>query len=236
MNKTIDRISENYLRVVANVRDACIAAGRNSDEVTIVGVSKYVDAETTAALVNAGCKVLGESRPQNLWDKAEKLHGLDCQWHMIGHLQRNKLKRTLPLVNLVHSIDSTRLAEAISATAIELGITCTGLLEVNISGDASKHGFSVLELPAVLDPLSKLRGLRIVGLMAMSGLESSTDDARREFAAVRNLRDKIVQKGIPEGLTLKELSMGMSGDYQQAISEGATIVRIGSALFDGIVE
>lgn len=230
-----DIVRLNYQNVVSEVAEAAQKANRNPEEITVVGVSKYVDSATTEMLFNAGCKTLGESRPQSLWDKAEQLSHLACDWHMIGHLQRNKLRRTLPLVSLVHSIDSLRLADSISTTAVDLGLTIHGLLEINISGDESKHGFSPNEVSEAIESVHRLDGLRIVGLMAMSGLDSSPADARREFAEVRILRDALATGGLPPSMSLHELSMGMSGDFKEAIAEGATLIRVGSRLFEGLV-
>lgn len=235
MNNLIEVVTSNYQKVLAEVADATNKANRQLSDVTVVGVSKYVDANTTEMLVRAGCHTLGESRPQTLWDKAGQLSHLHCDWHMIGHLQRNKLRRTLPLVALVHSIDSLRLAESISSTAVELGLNVSGLLEVNISGDISKHGFPPDDVAEAIGAVSQLEGLSVVGLMAMSGLNSSPTEARREFAEVRVLRDTLVAGGLPGNVTLAQLSMGMSGDFCEAIAEGATLVRIGSRLFEGLV-
>jgi PLP dependent protein len=234
MNNPIEQISDNYRRVVDEVAQAATSAGRDPNSVKIVGVSKYVDAATTRYLFDAGCQVLGESRPQSLWDKAQALADIDCRWHMIGHLQRNKIRRTLPLVAMVHSIDSLRLAEAISSIASDLKIETNGLLEVNISGDASKGGFALEDVADAIEQTSCMPGLRLQGLMAMSGLDSSPQEAQQEFAKVRRLRDDLLAQNPPQNVSLDELSMGMSGDFREAIAEGATLVRVGSRLFEGI--
>ena len=149
---------------------------------------------------------------------------------MIGHMQRNKVERTLPLVAMIHSLDSLRLAEAIDAAAGEVDRKVPVLLEVNVSREPAKHGFAPEEIEPLLPQLIGLKHIEIRGLMCMAGLEGGGDEARREFAAVRTLRDRL-QAGCPE-IRMDELSMGMSGDYEIAIEEGATIVRIGSALFE----
>ena len=195
-----------------------------------MAVTKYVGLEEIRALVEAGCTDLGESRPQQLWDRAEALGGLPIRWHLIGHLQRNKVHRTLPLVTLIHSADSPRLVAALDEAAA--GARTAILLEVNISGEPAKHGFAPDELEPFLPELAGYRNVEVRGLMCMAGLEGGLDDARREFAALRCLRDRL-RANCPEGITLDELSMGMSGDYEVAIEEGATIVRVGSALFEG---
>ena len=197
----------------------------------LVAVTKYVGPEEIRALVAAGCTDLGESRPQQLWDRAAELRDLPVRWHMIGHMQRNKVERTLPLVAMVHSLDSLRLAEAIDAAAGRLDRTVPVLLEVNISRDPAKHGFAPEEIGPLLPKLIELGHIEIRGLMCMAGLEGGGDEARRDFAGLRTLRDRL-QASCPADVRLDELSMGMSGDYEIAIEEGATIVRIGSALFE----
>lgn len=164
------------------------------------------------------------------------------RWHLIGHLQRNKVRRTLPLVALLHAGDSQRLLAEVDREAAGLVATAglnapaggfPVLLEVNVSGDVAKHGFRPDELESVVARAGEWRHLRIAGLMAMSGLESDDDETRREFARVRELRERLVRNA-PPGAPLDELSMGMSGDFEAAIAEGATLVRIGSALFEGL--
>ncbi len=226
------RLKENWDRVKHEVRQAALDSHRDPDDVEIVGVSKYVDAETTLALVHAGCHALGESRPQQLWEKAEALAlGMEVRWHLIGHLQRNKIRRTLRHHPVVHSVDSERLLVSIASEAVAQNQRVTVLLEVNISGDAAKTGFSPLELSRVLGRLPT-HGVHVDGLMAMAGWGTERDDARRQFSQTRQLRDELAkQSGIP----LATLSMGMSNDFVEAISEGATMVRIGSRLFDGLL-
>lgn len=238
MNNPADafrQIADNWHRVVDEVSDAAVAAGRQPASITIVGVSKYVDAAMTGALVAAGCHELGESRPQTLWTKAAEIGDGAVRWHLVGHLQRNKVRRTVPLASLVHSIDSVRLAEAIDAEAGSVGRPVRGLLEVNISGDAAKHGFTADSVSAAVEAAGRLRHLRIVGLMGMAAYGSDAAAARESFESLRSLRDRLVDRGIPEGVSLGELSMGMSGDFAEAIPAGATIVRIGSRLFDGVI-
>ncbi len=190
--------------------------------------------EATPVLVAAGCRDLGESRPQQLWQKAAALETAGVAWHLIGHLQRNKVARTLPLVSLVHSGDSLRLLEALDAEAVRANCDpLPVLLELNVSGDAAKHGFQPSELEPLADSLTRLPRIEIRGLMAMAGCEGDLDDARREFAALRQWRDRL-RSAWAGRWSLDELSMGMSGDYEVAIEEGATLVRVGSALFEGL--
>jgi pyridoxal phosphate enzyme (YggS family) len=227
------RICENLARVRENIAAAAARSGRRPESVTLVGVTKYVEPSVARLLVDAGLNILGESRPQQLWQKAESLADLQVSWHLIGHLQRNKVKRTLPLVDCIHSVDSRRLLQEISREAVSIQRTANVLLEVNISGDASKTGLKPDEIEPLFSEIIELPAVRVHGLMTMAGLKGGVDRARRDFAALRMLRDRL-QSNCPANVVLKELSMGMSGDYEVAIEEGATIVRVGSALFEGI--
>ena len=210
---------------------AAVRAGRRHEDVRLVGVTKYVGLEEIRALVAAGCTDLGESRPQQLWERAAQLHDLPVRWHIIGHLQRNKVERTVPLVAMVHSVDSLRLAEAIDAVAGAMDCRVPVLLEVNVSHEPAKQGFRPEEIEPLLPRLIELQRIDIRGLMCMAGLEGGDDEARRDFAALRTLCDRL-QACCPPAVRLNELLMGMSGDYEIAIEEGATIVRVGSALFE----
>ncbi|MEZ6092283.1 MAG: YggS family pyridoxal phosphate-dependent enzyme [Pirellulaceae bacterium] len=225
------RIADNWLEVRADIDRACRAAGRDASDVTIVGVTKYVDASLTKALVDAGCTDLGENRPQVLWRKAEDLDDVSIRWHLIGSLQRNKAKRTVPILHRLHSLDSLRLAQTVAEITAMQGSVLPCMLEVNISGDADKHGFDPKILEAELFEIQQLAGLRIDGLMCMASLEHPGNEAAIDFQALRKLRDNLAAKS---GLPLTELSMGMSGDFEAAIAEGSTIVRIGSRLFEGV--
>lgn len=224
-------IRDNLSRVRDAVQQAADAAGRKPDEIRLVGVTKYVSAEAARVLFDAGCADLGESRPQELWSKAEALGDLDVQWHMIGHLQRNKVRRTLPLVEWIHSGDSLRLLAAIDQEAAAAGLRPKVLLEVNISGDAAKHGFSPDELRRELANLAALGHVQIMGLMAMASGEGGVQQARRDFAAVRQYLE-LLRAEAPPNVEFRELSIGMSGDFEAAIAEGSTMVRVGSALWE----
>ena len=222
------RIAENLARVRARIEDAAIRAGRQPTDVTLVGVTKYVDVATTEILYQCGCLDLGENRPQSLWDKADALTSTPVRWHLIGSLQRNKAARTIAIASLIHSIDSIKLAESVSRLALEQDKKQPVLLEVNISGESAKHGFTPDELVEVAVVLNELPGIEIQGLMAMAALECTETETGKQFAMLRELRDR-ARNGNPN---IKALSMGMSGDFEIAIAEGATIVRIGSLLFE----
>ena len=234
MNAAARRIQANLAAVGERIAAATRASGRKADSIRLVAVTKYVDAATTRLLVEAGCHDLGESRPQDLWRKAPELPDLAVRWHMVGHLQRNKLRRTLPLITLLHSLDNFELAADIDAQVRAAGGQAfESLLEVNLSGEATKHGWRPEELDAALEKLSPLENLRITGLMGMSGLDAVSDEVARQFATLRALADRL-RPNAPANAPLGELSMGMSGDFEIAIREGATIVRIGSALVEGL--
>ena len=232
--KTVFR---NVAAVRQQIEDACHAHGRDAHDVRLVAVTKYVDAETAGLLVEAGCCDLGESRPQMLWDKAaalaRDLPGQEIRWHQIGSLQRNKVARTLPVASLIHSVDSIRLASTISRLASESGLVQDVLLEINISGESVKHGFSAESLPSEIESLLELPAIRICGLMGMAALGADELQTRQQFALLRKIRDSLAPLASPQH-PLRDLSMGMSGDFPWAIAEGATVVRIGSVLFEGL--
>lgn len=229
------RIADNLRRVREHIGAAAARSGRRGEDIELVAVTKYVGPAEIRALVAAGCATLGESRPQLLWERAEALADLPIRWHLVGHLQRNKIRRTLPLAAMIHSVDSLRLAEALDQAAGELlpDRRLPILLEVNASGETAKGGFAADDLEPLLPRLAELQRLEIRGLMCMAALEGGLDVARRNFADLRLLRDRL-RENHPENIRLDELSMGMSGDYEVAIEEGATIVRVGSALFERI--
>lgn len=228
-------IRDNLQRVRERIANAAAVAGRSPDEITLVGVSKYVDAEKTALLAAAGCLDLGESRPQQLWAKADssELASYDVRWHMIGHLQSNKIKRTMQLHPLLHGIDSYRTLGGLNKVAEQGDFVAEVLLEVNCSGDPEKDGIAPEQLPAGIEDLDAFRHVRVCGLMTMAARVGGVDVARRNFARLRELRDQVAPLA-PAGTTLETLSMGMSGDFEAAIAEGSTMVRVGSALWENL--
>ena len=228
------QIADNMQQVRERIEHACAVAGRDAKEVKLVAVTKYVDAATTAALLAADCPSLGESRPQQLWEKAAQPELATAQWHMIGHLQRNKVPRTVAVAALIHSVDSLRLLRAINDAAKEQSRTARVLLEVNCSGDAAKTGLTADGLRELLLQLTGFPHVEVHGLMTMAARDGGPTIAARNFADLRELRDA-ASADCPPTVRLTELSMGMSNDFEAAIREGATIVRIGSLLFEGIV-
>ncbi|HVU88250.1 MAG TPA: YggS family pyridoxal phosphate-dependent enzyme [Pirellulales bacterium] len=226
------RIADNLAHVRERIAAAAARAGRTAEGITLVAVTKYAEEASIETLIDAGCHDLGESRPQQLWQRAERFAHRGIRWHMIGHVQRNKVARTLPLVSLLHSCDSLRLAESIEHTAAEQKIECVPVLvEVNISADPAKHGFAAGEMAASLHRFGEFQRVQVRGLMAMAGRADDAVAARDDFRRLRQLRDDL-RAAAPVNVSLDELSMGMSGDYEVAIEEGATIVRVGSALFE----
>ena len=162
-------------------------------------------------------------------------HQRTLRWHLIGHLQSNKVRRTLSFRPLIHSVDSIKIIEQVSRECQTQGLTSELLVEVNVSGDATKHGLAPAEVEPLLPQIASLPNIAVKGLMTMASREGDLDQARREFAALRELRDRLVRVCPPE-ISLGDLSMGMSGDFEVAIEEGATMVRVGSALFEGLRE
>lgn len=231
MSDVAGRIADNLARLRERMAASAARGGRGADAVRLVAVTKGISKALIAQLVAQGCEDLGESRPQELWTKAQAI--TKVRWHLVGHLQRNKIRRTLGLVSLIHSLDSPRLLSALDAEAALAGRAVSALVEVNISGDAGKTGLVPDEVPALLELATSCRFVAIRGLMGMAGLEGGAAAARRDFARLRELRDQLAA-GDPGRLSLPELSMGMSDDFESAIEEGATMVRIGSALVEGI--
>jgi pyridoxal phosphate enzyme (YggS family) len=236
-------IADNLRRVCERIYRAAESVGRSGDEILLVGVTKYVDAQQAAELVAAGCPHLGESRPQELWKKADEFSQRavkavpPVQWHLIGHLQRNKVARTLPFVTLIHSVDSERLLNEINDACIKAGDNLQRvdvLLEVNTSGESSKHGLAPDDVPRVLEAAPNYPCVRILGLMTMAAHDGGPGIAAKNFAALRELRDRL-QSNAPACVHFDELSMGMSDDFEIGIKEGATIVRVGSALWENIM-
>jgi PLP dependent protein len=227
-------IADNLARVRDRIAAAAHAARRDPAAIQLVAVTKYVDAATAALLLAAGCNDLGESRPQEIWDKAAAPELASVRWHLVGRLQRNKVRRTLPLVTLIHSVDSERLLASINEHATVLETKMHVLLEVNCSGEAAKQGFSADDARRVAPTLDAYPHVEVAGLMTMAPLEGDAAAARTAFATLRTLRDELAA-ACPPGVKFDELSMGMSGDFPEAVAEGATIVRIGSLLFEGVV-
>jgi pyridoxal phosphate enzyme (YggS family) len=221
-----EMLARNLADVRRRIAQACERAGRAPSDVRLVAVTKAASLEAIRALMRLGQIDLGENRPQQLAQRAANLPK-EARWHLIGHLQRNKIDLVLPVVEAIHSVDSLRLLRSLATRGEQAGTHPRLFLEVNISGEASKGGFAPAELIAAWDEVQSLGGAQIIGLMTMAPLSSDANAIRPVFRGLRELRDRLVDRGG----ALPELSMGMSGDFEIAIEEGATIVRIGSRLF-----
>jgi len=219
-------------RVTDRINAACSRVGRDAASVQLVAVTKYADLEWVQALRTLGITDLGESRPQQLLERAELLDA-EIRWHLIGHLQRNKARKVLPMVAFTHSVDSLKLLTAIDRLVEELGISAQVLLEVNVSTEKSKDGFDVQELLSGWDTVLNCQHVEVSGLMTMAPRSENIEDARPVFRELQNLRNQLRDRSNGK-LPLQELSMGMSGDFEIAIEEGATIVRLGSVLYNGL--
>jgi pyridoxal phosphate enzyme (YggS family) len=220
-------IADNIIHVKNLVAQAAAKAGRKADDIDLMVVSKTWPAEIIQKAIDAGHTLFGENRVQEAIEKIPLLPS-HLEWHLIGHLQKNKIRKALPLFNTFHSIDSLELARQTNRIAGELGRFPHVYLEVNVAGEATKYGFSPSQLREQNDDRLALERLHIDGLMAIPPFNPDPEITRPSFAALRELRDQLqVQTGVP----LPKLSMGMSHDFPVAIEEGATIVRVGSAIF-----
>lgn len=225
-------LSSNLHRVRERIAEACARARRSTDEVTLIAVTKYAELDWVRNLIDLGVEDLGESRPQQLIARAGQLPPHVC-WHQIGHLQRNKADILLPVVSRIHSVDSLRLIEQLAKSADKRGCRPHILLEVNVSGETSKDGFTVDELLAAWPLILEHDSVAVDGLMTMAPHEDDPAVARSAFRGLRELRNRL--RNASGGCDhLPDLSMGMSGDFEIGIEEGATLIRVGSSLFEGL--
>jgi pyridoxal phosphate enzyme (YggS family) len=228
------RLQERLASVQERIQAACDRSGRRRSDVTLIAVTKTVSIEVAAALLELGVHDLGENRPQELWRKAAALPA-SARWHLIGHLQSNKIEKTLPLAYLMHSVDGEKLLNALDADAVKRDRTVEVLLEVNASREEAKQGFAPEQVPELAGWIGELKRARVLGLMTMAAPEDDPERCRPTFALLRNLRD-CLRTDLGPDHPLPHLSMGMTNDFVVAIEEGATLVRIGTALFEGIGE
>ena len=217
---------ENADLVRQQVETARNKANRQ-DQVNVIAITKYVDVATTEALVKTGIQHIGENRVDKFLEKYQALNGYDLTWHLIGSLQRRKVKDVINLVDYFHALDSVKLAQEIQKRA-EHPIKC--FLQVNISGEESKHGFAPDELDDVLAEIAQLDKIEIVGLMTMAPFEASQEELQDIFSKTHQLQKQLEKKQL-KNMTFSELSMGMSRDFEVAIANGATYVRIGTSFF-----
>lgn len=222
-------IQENLEEVEAKIKNACIRAGRQRNEVTLIAVSKTKPVEMLQEAYQTGIRDFGENKVQEMTEKYEVLPK-DIRWHMIGHLQRNKVKYLMGKTCLIHSVDSLRLAEEISRQSVNHGIISAILIEVNIANEESKFGTTRQESVELVQEISKLPGIQICGLMTIAPFVENPEENRKFFRQIKELSVDIEQKNI-DNVTMKILSMGMTGDYEVAIEEGSTMVRVGTGIF-----
>ena len=222
-------LAENYRQVLNNIQDACQAVGRDPKEVTLVAVGKTKPVEMLQQVYDAGARVFGENKVQEIMDKYDHLPG-DIRWQMIGHLQRNKVQYIVDKVDMIHSVDSYRLAQTIETEAAKKNVTVSVLLEVNVAEEESKFGLKMDEVLPLVQQISELPHVQVKGLMTIAPFVSNPEDNREIFRKLKKLSVDIEAKNI-NNTTMSVLSMGMTGDYMVAVQEGATMVRVGTGIF-----
>ena len=220
MNETVN-IKENISTVKEKINAACVKAGRNVNEVTLIAVSKTKPNEMLMQAYDAGVRDFGENHVQELVGKMDSLPD-DIRWHMIGHLQTNKVKYIVGRVYMIHSVDTLKLAKEISKEALKKDTVVKITVEINVADEDSKFGSTLMQGSELVSEISKLPGIEVAGLMCVAPYTEDPETNRGYFKQLRQLA---------KSLSLKELSMGMSGDYEVAIEEGATFVRVGSSIF-----
>jgi PLP dependent protein len=229
----VERIRYNLASVQSRIAEAARRSGRPAEAIRLIAVTKKTPPECITALVSCGVRDLGENYPQELWSKFDALsdHQDSVRWHLIGHLQTNKVKKTLPMVRLIHSVDSLKLLRALDDAARTVTDPPSVCLQVNTSDEPSKHGWTPEQIMNEAESIAACKSIAIVGLMTMAALGTTAESARGSFARLRELRDQLSHE---TALPLLELSMGMSNDFETAVEEGATLLRVGSALFEGV--
>ena len=222
-----DRLAEVRARIDAAAR----GAGRDPSSVRLVAVSTTFPIDAVRDAYAAGQRDFGENRVQEALEKISVSPDLsDARWHLLGHLQSNKARKAAPAFAMIQSVDSIDLLQKLDAAAAESGHAPELLVQVDLAGEDTKYGIPPAEVPRILDAANQCRAARVVGLMTLPPLPETPEDARPWFRRLRELRDEWLAAGVPHG-TLRELSMGMSGDFEVAVQEGATIVRVGTAIF-----
>ena len=222
-------LKENLIAVHKNIEDACQKAGRSQEEVTLVAVSKTKPVELLMEAYEAGERVFGENKVQEIMDKYDRMPS-DVQWHMIGHLQRNKVKYIIDKVAMIHSVDSVRLAQTIEQEAAKKELVMPILIEVNVAEEESKFGLKTEEVIPFLEEISGYEHLSVKGLMTIAPFVENPEENREIFQKLKKLSVDITAKNI-NNINMSVLSMGMTGDYQVAVEEGATMVRVGTGIF-----
>jgi pyridoxal phosphate enzyme (YggS family) len=226
MPNITDRLAGIRERIAAAAR----SAGRDPSSVRLVAVSKTFPIDSIREAYAAGQRDFGENRVQEALQKIASATDLSIRWHLLGHLQANKARKAGPAFSAIHSIDSVELLQKVDAAAVESGRTPELLIQVDLAGETTKFGASPAEVPRVLEAAAACRAARVTGLMTLPPVPESPEDARPWFTRLRDLRDGWVASGVPAAM-LRELSMGMSADFEVAIQEGSTMVRVGTAIF-----
>lgn len=222
-------LADNLKQVEENIQKACGNAGRKRESVTLIAVSKTKPVSMLSELYDCGIRNFGENKVQELSEKTDQLPN-DIRWHMIGHLQRNKVKQVVPKVALIHSVDTYRLAEEINIQAKKINRVIPVLIEVNIAAETSKFGVSAQDARQLAEEIAKLDNLRVRGLMTIAPYTKDPEENRPYFRKIKELSVDIAKENI-DNVSMGILSMGMTGDYMVAIEEGATMVRVGTGLF-----
>lgn len=222
-------VGKEYIKVKSAVAQACLDSGREVQDCTLIAVSKTKPVEMLLEAYEAGCRDFGENKVQEILEKFDKMP-CDTRWHMIGHLQTNKVKYIVDKVCMIHSVDSVKLAREISKEAVKKNVYVDILLEVNVAEEATKYGFQAEELADAVTEIAKLPGIQVKGLMTIAPFVDDPEDNRIYFSQLKQLSVDISNKNI-DNIDMNILSMGMTGDYLVAVSEGATYVRVGSGIF-----
>jgi len=229
-----DPYLNGYIQVMQNIRERALACGRPIEEITLIAVSKGCPVNAVRSVYQQGCRTFGESRIQAALEKIPELPK-DCSWHLIGSLQTNKVGKAISTFQLIHSVDSLQLAQKISQVSQDKGITTSILLQVNTSGEGTKHGLSSQQWERTLDEINLLSNIKIEGLMTIARLTEDREVIRTCFRQLYQLREAW-RPQMKEPRLFQQLSMGMSHDYLIAIEEGATLLRIGAAIFQRLIE
>lgn len=223
-------IADRLTEVRARIDRAARSAGRDPASVTLVAVSKTFPIAAVRQAYEAGQRDFGENRVQEALQKVGATSDLDIRWHLLGHLQTNKARKAAPAFAMIQSVDSVELLQKLDAAAAEAGHTPDLLIQVDLAGEATKFGVPPADVPRLLEAAAVCGAARVVGLMTLPPLPERSEDARPWFRQLRDLRDGWLASGVPAAM-LRQLSMGMSGDFEVAVAEGATLVRVGTAIF-----
>jgi pyridoxal phosphate enzyme (YggS family) len=226
----VDDIGGRIARVHEAIERAALRSGRKPEDITLIAVSKTISPAVIQQAVDAGITSLGENRVQEAAEKVERVTGPALRWHLIGHLQSNKVRQAVKMFDVIHTVDSVDLSSRLDRIAGEMGRTPAVLVQVKLEDEAAKSGADPQDLPAIVEALDSSANLRLRGFMVIPPLSESSEDTRGYFKKLREIRDGLNQ-GRPGGRQLADLSMGMSGDFEIAIEEGATMVRVGTAIF-----